>query len=107
MSPNDACEPLAKSVGGTGCKEDKPGGLAAAATSNYVFDLADPRGRTCQILGFKSENDLDATVKAFDAAAALAGPHRYPNKKRLLFVQCNSDMPAADGKKIEAALAGL
>ena len=107
MTPADACGPLAKAVGGDGCKETKPHGLSAAATSSYSFDLADPKGEMCGVFGFKSADDLDATEKAFTAAAALAGPHRFANKSRLLFVQCNSGMPAADGAKIEAALKAL
>lgn len=103
----EACESLAKAVGGSGCKEDKPGGLGAAAWAKYAFDLEEPKGKTCQVLSFKKSADLEATEKAFDGQAALAGPHRYANKDALIYVQCNEGMPRPTGEKLEAALKKL
>jgi hypothetical protein len=101
------CEALTSKGFGTNCTEDKPGGLGAAAWERYAFDLPDPKGKTCQILTFKTDADFQATLKAFDGAAALAGPHRYGNAKARVFVQCNSDMPRDAGSKLEQAVAEL
>jgi hypothetical protein len=104
MSAADACKALVSKGFGTGCKSDKPGGLGAAAWEAQGFDLAEPAGKSCQVLGFKKREDLDATIKAFDGAAALAGPHRYSNAGRLIFVQCNAGMPREAGEKLDAAV---
>lgn len=101
------CESLTSQGFGTNCKEDKPSGLGAAAWQNYVFDLPEPKGKTCQILTFKTDADYQATVKAFDGAATLAGPHRYGNAKARVFVQCNSGMPRDAGGKLEQAVLAL
>lgn len=110
QKPGDAkaaCETLAKEIGGSNCKEDQPAGLGAAAWSKYAFDLEEPKGKTCQVLAFKKAEDLEATAKAFDGAAMLAGPHRYSNKAALIYVQCNEGMPRPTGEKLEAALGKL
>lgn len=107
MSAKDACETLAKAVGGSNCKEGKPGGLGAAAWAKYDFDLAEPKGKGCGVYEFKKSADYEATVKAYAGAATLAGPHRYGNAEKLVFVQCNSDMPRPDGEKLETAVKKL
>lgn len=107
VSAENACKKLAKSVGGGECTKGQPGGLGAAAWENYGFELSEPKGKTCQVMSFKKAADLASTEKAYDGAAALAGPHRYGNKDALIFVQCNSGMPRPDGEKLEAALGKL
>lgn len=107
MSAKDACEKLTKAGFGSNCTKDEPGGVGAAAWENYAFDLTEPKGESCQVLSFKKREDYDATVKAFDAAAALAGPHRYGNPGKLIFVQCNEKMPRDKGAELEKTVSAL
>lgn len=107
MSAKDACEKLKAGGHGTACTEDKPGGLGAAATGKFDLALEEPKGKTCQVLSFKSKDDFDTTVKAFDGAAALAGPHRYGNPAKLIFVQCNDGLAAEKGASIKKTVESL
>lgn len=107
MSAKAACPKLSTSVGGGECKAEEPSGLGAAAWERQTFELVEPKGKTCQVMSFRKRADLDATVKAFDGAATLAGPHRYSSTTKLLFVQCNRGMPRDAGTKLERALGEL
>lgn len=107
MSAKDACEKLKSEGFGTECTKDEPGGLGKAAREKYDLALEEPKGKACQVLEFKTKGDLDAAVKAFEAASAIAGPHRYAAGKSLLFVQCNDKMPRELGDKLEKALADM
>lgn len=107
MSAQAACESLTKAGFGSNCKADKPGGLASAAWEAYTFDLPDPKGKGCGVFSFRKAEDLDATEKAFQGAAALAGPHRYGSKSKLIFVQCNEGMPRDKGAELEKAVGKL
>ena len=69
------------------------------------FDLA--HGKTGQVLRFNDDAGYDATVKAFGAAAVLAGPHRYGKPGALVFVQLNAATPAEVGAKAKAVVDGL
>lgn len=102
-----ACKKLADAVKGSNCQKGSPAGIGAAAWERYDFDLVEPKGEKCQVLSFRKVEDLDATVKAFDGAAALAGPHRYANRDALLFVQCNEGMPRDLAGPLTAALEKL
>jgi hypothetical protein len=107
MPARDACEVLTKAGFGSGCKEDAPKMMTARASAVFVFKLAQPRGESCQVLSFKGSGDYDDTVEAFAKMSMLAGAHRYGNANRLIFVQCNKDMPLENGRELEAAIAKL
>ena len=107
MSAKDACEKLKAAGHGTACTEDKPGGLGGAASQKADLALEEPKGKSCQVLSFNKKEDLDATIKAFDAAATLAGPHRYSNASKLLFVQCNDGLSKEKGEALQKTLEGL
>jgi hypothetical protein len=106
-SAGDVCSKLEAAQVATGCKADAPAGLGAAAKERVVFDLPSVPGKTGQVLTFDTTENFDATVKAFDAAAVLAGRHRYNNPKKLVFVQLNSETPDATGLAAKAIVDGL
>lgn len=106
-SAAEACAALEKSGEARGCTASAPGGLGAAATAKSETTLVSVPGKTCQVLQFGSEDAFDTASKAFEAAAMLAGPHRYGNRAKLIFVQCNSDLAADKGAKIKAAVDAL
>lgn len=80
--------------GGRDCEERSPDGLGAAAVSSYWYTLAN--GENAQVLQFQKASDYEATERAFDAAAVLAGPHRYGNKEALIFIQMNKGASPAE-----------
>lgn len=107
VSAKEACEKFTGAGLGSGCQEEKPGGLGAAASQKYAYNLKEPTGKTCGVYSFKDQESYEATVKSFAAMAMLAGPHRYGNPKKLVFVQCNDGMPDAVGKELEKAVNSL
>lgn len=72
-----------------------------------MFDLPSVPGKTGQVLRFAKSSDYEATVKAFDAAAVLAGRHRYGSSKALIFVQLNSEASSDVGAKAEGIVNAL
>ena len=64
-------------------------------------------GKSCTILQFADSTAFDQVSAAFAGAAVLAGPHRYGNKDKLIFVQCNVGLDAAHGAKIKTIVDGL
>jgi hypothetical protein len=102
------CEKLVAAGVATNCKQGELGeGLVSAASDRAVFDLPSVPGETGQVVCFDKSADYDATVKAFDAMAALAGRHRYGSPSARVFVQLNSQAPAETGTKAEAVVEGL
>ncbi len=100
------CEKLAGANVAEGCKTEPPGlGLGAAAKERVTFSI--PGGKTGQVLTFDKGSDYTATVKAFDAAAVLAGRHRYGSEGALVFVQLNSETPATLGDNAKKVVEGL
>lgn len=98
-SAKDICAKIEKRGLGVRCVKETPGGIGSAAIAKYGFELAattspDARG---QVLQFRSVADYDATVRAFDGAAVLAGPHRYGNREALIFVQVNKAFDQGSG----------
>lgn len=79
--------------------------IATAGIGAY-FDLVHVPGKGGGVMSFDSKDDYDATVKAFGAAAMLAGPHRYGNEKALIFVQANDKMSNDEGAKLKAIVDG-
>jgi len=103
-SAMQVCKKIVKAGVGENCKAKKPHGLGSAATDAVWFDLKSVPGKTGQVLKFRKAADLEATEKAFDAAAILAGPHRYSSKPALIFVQMNVGASKEDGAKAEELL---
>jgi len=89
------------------CKSGTPGGLGAAASEQAVFDLPSVPGETGQVLRFDKSSDFEATTKAYDAVAVLAGRHRYGSSAALIFVQLNSGASTDIGAKAEAVVNAL
>lgn len=101
------CKQIEAAGVGTGCKEDKPGGLGAAASEKAVFDLPTVPGKGGAVYAFPNDDAFEATEKAFEGAAMLAGPHRYGSKKARIFVQMNEGADLEVGKKAKAVVEGL
>jgi hypothetical protein len=88
------------------CKaEASNGGLAAAALERVIFDI--PGGKPGQVVTFDKTSDYRATVAAFDAAASLAGRHRYGSESALVFVQLNFAADPAAAAKAKAVVDSL
>jgi tetrahydromethanopterin S-methyltransferase subunit D len=99
------CKQLEGAGIGTGCKEEKPGGMFAAATAKAELTL--PNGKMCQCLQFEKPEHVDAIVEAMTGAAMLVGPHRYASSKAKIVVQCNEEMGLEEGKKVKAMVEAL
>lgn len=82
-----------------GCASRPPGGIGAAAKEALDFELPSVPGKGGQVLAFESEDAYKGAVKAFEAASFLAGPHRYGNDKRRIFVQLTESTPAEVGPR--------
>jgi hypothetical protein len=103
----DVCKKLERAGVAKGCKQSVPAAVNARAKEEYVFNLAAPAGKTGHVLSFEKDDDYDATVKAYEAMAMLAGSHRYGSAKARIFVQLNSGASLATGKKAKAVVDGL
>ena len=104
----EVCAKLTAQGVASGCKDGGPSeGIAAAASERAVFDLPSVPGETGQVLRFGKSSDYDATLKAFDAMAALAGRHRYGSERALIFVQLNSKASTEVGAKASAVVGAL
>lgn len=103
----DVCKKVEASGIAKGCREDKPGGLGAASDSTWVADLVEVPGKTVQVMHFPNADTYAATVKSFEGAAVLAGPHRYGNEKGRIFVQANSGLSLEGGKKLKGVVDAL
>jgi hypothetical protein len=88
------------------CRPEVPKVINARASEEAVFDLPAPAGKTGHVLAFAKAEDYAATVKAYEAAALLAGSHRYGSEKALIFVQLNSDASSTACEKPMRACAG-
>ncbi len=104
ISAKDACVALSKVALGQPCEEQQPTGLGAAAWQSFKFWVGPAPDGICQVMSFKKNADLEATVKTFDAMAVLAGPHRYANAEKLIFVQCNAKIDRKASGEIEREL---
>lgn len=103
----EVCAKLVESGVAGGCKAEAPGGINVAAAEKAVFDLPSVPGETGQVLRFEKSSDYEATTKAYDAMAVLAGRHRYGSEKALIFVQLNSQASSEIGAKADAVVKGL
>jgi hypothetical protein len=100
----DVCRTLEKDGVAANCREDKPGGLGAAAIENAQFDLPSVPGKTGQVMRFDRSDAFEATETLFVKAAMLAGPHRYGNKQKMIFVQINQGLSLELGKAAKATV---
>jgi hypothetical protein len=102
----EVCTRLEAAGAAQGCKAELPGGIGAAAAERATFTVP---GQTYggQVLRFGSGSDYDATIKAFDAAAALAGRHRYGSAGARIFVQLNSETPEDTAAKARTVVGAL
>jgi hypothetical protein len=101
------CGRLAAEKLATNCAADQPGGIGAAAREKVAFDVPGLAAKTGQVLLFQSATDFDATVSAFNAAAVLAGRHRYGSRSKLVLVQMNSATPNDLGDRAKSIVEGL
>lgn len=106
-SAGAVCSQLEAAGVASNCKNAEPRGIGAAAAERVTFDISDGRGEDGQVLRFEKDSDFKATVAAFDAAAALAGRHRYGAESALIFVQLNSGTSTELGSKAKAVVEGL
>lgn len=103
----DICSKLETAGFGKACREVKPEKLSARAAERYDFDLVSVPGKGAAVMSFAKEDDYEATVKMYEAAALFAGPHRYGSPKALVFVQASNELSLEDGKKLKAFVEGL
>jgi hypothetical protein len=106
-SAMDVCKQIEASGVGSGCKADTPAGLGSGAKEAVVFGLTHVSGKTGQVLKFGDDDTFTRTYDAFDAAAMLAGPHRYGSKAARVFVQMNDQASAEDGAKVRGIVSAL
>lgn len=104
---SEVCKKIEGAGLGKNCRETSPKGLNARARHMVDFDLPSVPGKGAGVLEFEKDDDYEATVKAFEAAALLAGPHRYGNAKARIFVQANDKLGLAEGNKLRALIEGL
>lgn len=104
-SAMDVCGKLKAAGEVSACAPEAPSGLGGAAAEGASGTL--PGDKACGVMTFKDEAAFNSTVAAFEAAAMLAGPHRYGNKAKLVFVQCSSGLDAAHGAKVKAVVDAL
>jgi len=103
----DACKKIEAAGLAKNCIEKKPGGLGAASDSTWSADLVEVPGEKLQVMHFPNEDTFTATVKSFEGAAFIAGPHRYSNKERRIFVQANNGLSLEGGKKLKSVVENL
>lgn len=106
-SAMDVCKQIESSGVGSNCHAETPDGLGAGAKEAAAFDLVHVAGKGGQVLKFDDTDKFSKTVDAFDAAAMLAGPHRFGSKKALVFVQMNDGASADDGGKVRGVVSAL
>lgn len=103
----EICSKLEAAGLGRGCHEVKPEKLSARAAERYDFDLASLPGKGAAVMSFAKDDDYEATVKAYEAAAMFAGPHRYGSPRARIFVQANDGLSLEDGKKLKTFVESL
>jgi hypothetical protein len=91
----------------TNCTQAQPKAFTARASEVWSCDLPSVPGKGANVMGFADDAAYEATVKAFEGAALLAGGHRYGNAKARIFVQMNQDAPLEIGQKTKGIIDGL
>lgn len=105
--PAELCRTLEQAGIAQGCERTLPGGISARARLRYDFDLVSVPGKGGSVLSFETADDYEATVSAYAEVAVLAGPHRYGNRDRLVFVQLNEGAPLDVGDRVRSIVEGL
>lgn len=105
--PAELCQALEQAGIARGCERALPGGINARARMRYDFDLVSVPGEGGSVLSFETTDDYEATVSAYAEVAVLAGPHRYGNRDRLVFVQLNEGAPLDVGDRVRSIVEGL
>lgn len=101
------CERIAATGVVSNCHPGTAGGLAGAALERVEFDLPSVPGEHGSVFLFQSDADYTATVASYQSAAILAGPHRYGNEKRRIFLQMNRKASPEVGAKTRSVIEGL
>lgn len=105
---SDVCKALEAKGVAKGCTVTaERGGLVGAAKERVNFVLAEDAEKKGQVLSFGTAGELESTTKAFEAAAVLAGRHRYASTKALIFVQMNAEASDGAGATAKAVVDGL
>ena len=107
VSAMEVCQSLVKIGIAANCREGKPAGLAADARRAAEFDLPSVPGKGGSVFSFDNAEAFDDTVKSFHDAKVLAGPHRYGNRKALIFTQINVGLSMDLGDKVKALIDAL
>lgn len=100
-TPASVCSQIEDAGIGKNCAPGNPTGLAVAATEKYDFDLPSVPGEGGTVMIFDNADQYRKTVKSYDDAAFLAGPHRYGSENALIFVQINEGLSSSDGQKVK------
>lgn len=109
-SAGDVCHQLEAAGVAAKCQVASRGdaGLLAQAASEIVeFDLPSVPGKRGTVLRFADAASYEQTVKGYEAAAILAGPHRYGSSRARIFVQMNSAASNEVGAKASAVVSAL
>lgn len=107
ISAMDVCRKLEAAKVASGCREDKPVGMGAAAVDKAAFDLPSVQGKGGQVLRFDTADAYKQTRDAFEKTAILAGPHRYGSESKRILVQFNDGASLDVGKQAKAIVEGL
>jgi hypothetical protein len=95
---------VCEKIVGANCRKVESAGLNTASNDAVMFDLNGIQDKTGQVMTFTTVEAYDKTVENHKKFAALAGPHRYGNRERLVFVQINREMSDTNGKKVKAVI---
>ena len=106
-SAMEACHKLEAAAVASNCRMGKPGGLGADAAEEVEFDLSSVPGHGGGVYRFDNDEAYDSTVKSFDEAKVVAGPHRYGNKKARIFTQFNDGASMDVGAKAKVTILAL
>lgn len=106
-TPEEVCKKLFRAEVASNCREETPGGIGAAATKRFDFDLRSVPGKGASILYFDDEGSYTQTVIEYGKRSFISGPHRYGNKKKRIFVQMNAGASEEDARKVKDVLARL
>jgi hypothetical protein len=111
--PAAFCAHLARENIARGCERVIPQAPSARARLRIYFDLLSVTSEDesdrfdGSVMSFDDAEDFDSVVRGYEEAAFVAGPHRYGNRARLLFVQLNHDTPLEVGDRVRAMVEAL
>ena len=109
----DVCIQFVHAGFATHCHEVKPEGLGASAVERVEFTLEPPykndEGGEAggSVLRYDSKDKFENVIKSYEEFRVLAGPHRYENRSKMIFVQMNSGASMDIGRKAKGIVEGL